>query len=208
VVNVGQTPALIIIDMQNGCCHKEGFMNKIGLDYTTSAAAVEPISRLLESGRLAKLPIFYTRYTLRADYADAGLLIEMFPAIKAVGGLVQGTWDAQVVNELKPEPGDYIIDKNRYSAFCNTKLDSQLRTLSIDTLIVCGVTTNMCVESTVRDAFSRDIHVVVPSDGTAAVTAELHEGALRNFDGFGQVTTIAELQEACSALCDRPKRLS
>jgi ureidoacrylate peracid hydrolase len=63
------------------------------------------------------------------------------------------------------------------------------------------VTTNICVESTVRDAFFRDIHVIVPSDGTAAVTPELHEGALRDFEyGFGQVATVAELEEALASL--------
>ena len=201
MVQLGQKPALIVIDMQNGFCDPDGFMNKIGLDYTTSAEAIEPISRLLAAARGASVPIFFTRYSLNADYSDAGLLLELFPAIKEAGGMIRGTWDADIVETLAPREGENVVDKTRYSAFYDTDLERQLRELGVDSLIVCGVTTNICVESTVRDAFFRDIRVIVPSDGTAAVTPELHEGALRDFEyGFGQVATVAELEEALASL--------
>jgi ureidoacrylate peracid hydrolase len=187
--------------MQNGFCDPGGFMNKIGLDYTTSAATAAPIRKLLDAARKASVPIFFTRYSLNEDYSDAGLLIEVFPAIRGTGGMVRGTWDADVIDELAPLPDEVVIDKTRYSAFFGTDLEERLRALAVDTLIVCGVTTNICVESTVRDAFFRDIRVVVPSDGTAAVTPELHEGALRDFEyGFGRVVTVDELVEALVAL--------
>jgi len=201
MVRLGQKPALIVIDMQNGFCDPDGFMNKIGLDYTTSAGAIEPISRLLTAARRASVPIFFTRYSLNADYSDAGLLLELFPAIKDAGGMIRGTWDADIVEALAPRDGEHVIDKTRYSAFYGTDLERQLGELGVDSLIVCGVTTNICVESTVRDAFFRDIRVIVPSDGTAAVTPELHEGALRDFEyGFGQVATVAELEAALASL--------
>jgi nicotinamidase-related amidase len=201
MIELGQRPALIVIDMQNGFCHQDGFMNKIGLDYTTSETAVEPIGRLLAAARSAGIPVFFTRYALNADYSDAGLILELFPAIKEARGIVRDTWDADIVDELKPQPGERVVDKTRYSAFYDTDLEQQLRELGVDTLIVCGVTTNICVESTVRDAFFRDIRVVVPNDGTAAVTPELHEGALRDFEyGFGRVSTVAEIAEALALL--------
>jgi ureidoacrylate peracid hydrolase len=201
MIELGDKPALIVIDMQNGFCDPGGFMNKIGLDYTTSAAAVEPIGRLLGAARSAGIPVFFTRYSLNADYSDAGLILELFPAIRGTGGMVRETWDADVVDKLKPQAGERVIDKTRYSAFYDTDLEQQLRELGVDTLIVCGVTTNICVESTVRDAFFRDIRVVVPSDGTAAVTPELHEGALRDFEyGFGRVSTVDEIAEALARL--------
>ncbi len=201
MIELGQRPALIVIDMQNGFCHQDGFMNKIGLDYTTSETAVEPIGRLLAAARTAGIPVFFTRYALNADYSDAGLILELFPAIKDARGIVRDTWDADIVDELKPQPGERVVDKTRYSAFYDTDLEHQLRELGVDTLIVCGVTTNICVESTVRDAFFRDIRVVVPNDGTAAVTPELHEGALRDFEyGFGRVSTVAEIAEALALL--------
>jgi ureidoacrylate peracid hydrolase len=207
MLKAGSTPAVIVIDMQNGFCHEDGFMNKIGLDYSTSAAAIEPIGRLLAAARRAGIPIFFTRYTLNADYSDAGLILELFPAIKDAGGMIRGTWDADIVDVLEVRPDEVVIDKTRYSAFYDTDLEAQLRALGVDTLIVCGVTTNICVESTVRDAFFRDIRVVVPSDGTAAVTPELHEGALRDFEyGFGQVTTVADLEAALGSLAEAVPR--
>jgi len=189
--------ALIVIDMQNGFCHEDGFMSKIGLDWRPGAAAIEPVGRLVGAARAGGLPIFFTRYAVNADYSDAGLMTELFPAIPAAKGLIRDSWDADVVDELAPAPGDRVIDKTRMSAFHGTDLEAQLRELDIDTVIVCGVTTNMCVEGTVRDAFTLDIRVVVPSDATAAVTEELHQGALRTFEyGFGPVVTVAELEQA------------
>jgi ureidoacrylate peracid hydrolase len=193
--------ALIIIDMQNGFCHEDGFMNKIGLDWTTSRDAIGPVKQLADAARAADLPVFYTRYTLNPDYSDAGLITEIFPEIMEANGMVRDTWDAEIVDELPPKPGDRVVDKTRYSAFYDTDLEQQLRDLKTEALIVCGVTTNVCVESTVRDAFFRDIRVIVPSDATAAVTPELHEGALEDFRySFGPVVTVAELEEAMQAM--------
>jgi ureidoacrylate peracid hydrolase len=193
--------ALIIIDMQNGFCHEDGFMNKIGLDWTTSRDAIGPVKQLADAARAADLPVFYTRYTLNPDYSDAGLITEIFPEIMDAKGMVRDTWDAEIVDELAPKPGDRVVDKTRYSAFYDTDLEQQLRDLKTEALIVCGVTTNVCVESTVRDAFFRDIRVIVPSDATAAVTPELHEGALEDFRySFGPVVTVAELEEAMQAM--------
>lgn len=201
MADLGRNPALIVIDMQNGFVDPEGFMNKIGLDYMSSAAAIEPISRLLAAAREAGIPILFTRYSLNEDYSDAGLLLEVFPQIREARGMIRSTWDADVCDALAPRQGETVIDKTRYSAFYDTDLEERLLRLGIDTLIVCGVTTNVCVESTVRDAFFRDIRVVVPSDGTAAVTPELHEGALDDFRyGFGQVVTVDELVQDLARL--------
>lgn len=192
-------PGLIVIDMQNGFCKDGGFMGKIGLDWSTSGDAIGPVGRLLEAARAAAAPVYFTRYSLNQDYSDAGLLLEVWPAIEGTGGLVRGSWDAEVVDELEPGEDETVIDKTRYSAFYDTDLLERLRADGVETLIVCGVTTNVCVESTVRDAFFRDIRVVVPSDGTAAVTPELHEGALDGFRyGFGQVATVDEIAAALS----------
>ena len=161
-MQLSKDSALIIVDMQNGFCHEDGFMNKIGLDWTTSRDAVGPVDRLAKAARAAGMPVFYTRYSLNADYSDAGLLPEIYPQIVEVGGMIRDSWDGAIVDELAPAPGDRVIDKTRYSAFYDTTLEQQLRELGIDTVIVCGVTTNVCVESTVRDAFFRDFRIVVP----------------------------------------------
>ena len=186
-VNLGKKPALIVIDMQNGFCVAQGFMDQIGLGYEASASVIEPIADLLGQARAAGIPIVFTRYVLNDDYSD--------------GGMVRNTWDGDVIDALAPLPGEIVIDKTRYSAFFGTDLEQQLAALGVDTVIVCGVTTNICVESTVRDAFFRDIRTVVPSDATAAVTPALHEGALEDFRyGFGQVVTIAEIAVALQQL--------
>lgn len=193
--------ALIIIDMQNGFCDPEGFMEQIGLGTAACRAVIPAVDRLATAARSAGLPVFYTRYTVNADYSDAGLLLEVLPQIEGTGGMVRDTWDADIVDQLTPHEGDRVLDKTRYSAFVGTDLQEQLAQLGIDTLIICGVTSNVCVESTARDAFFRDIRVVVPSDATAAVTPEMHESALQNFEySFGLVVTVDELTEAMAQL--------
>ena len=196
-MDLGEKPALIVIDMQNGFCNAKGFMAQIGLAYEPSAEVIGPISRLLGAARRHGIPVYFTRYSLNADYSDGGLLMEVFPAIKGTGGLVRDSWDAAIVDELEPVEGEVVLDKTRYSAFFGTDLEERLRAEGVDSLIVCGVTTNICVESTVRDAFFRDIRPIVPEDGTAAVAPELHESSLEDFRyGFGQVVSIAEIEEA------------
>lgn len=194
------TTALVVIDMQNGFCSEDGFMNKIGLDWTSSAAAAAPIRRLLDGAREAGLPVFFTRYSLNEDYSDAGLLLEVFPQIRGTGGMVRGSWDAEVIDELAPRSDEVVIDKTRYSAFYETDLEERLRALGVEAVVVCGVTTNVCVESTVRDAFFRDFRIIVPSDATAAVTPELHEAALEDFRySFGQVVEVDEILQALAS---------
>lgn len=196
--------ALIVVDMQNGFCHDDGFMHTVGLDHTTSMAAIGPVSRLVSAARAAEVPIFFIVYELNADYSDAGLLVERRPAIVAARGMVRGTWDAQIVDELTPLPGDRVISKTRHSAFYRTDLEEQLAALGIDTVIVCGVTTNVCVTSTVRDAYFRDVRVTVPSDATAAVTPAFHDGALADVEySYGTVTSVAELEAELAQLGDR-----
>jgi ureidoacrylate peracid hydrolase len=201
MVNLGTKPALIVIDMQNAFCREDGSMNKVGLGYENAAAVVEPVVRLLDAARAAGLPIFHTRYSLNADYSDAGLLNERYPGMRDTGAMVRGTWDNAIVEELEPFESEHVIDKTRYSAFIGTDFEERLRSLGIDTLIVCGVTTEVCVESTARDAYQRDIRVVVPRDATAAIDSQRHEDALRAMEYcVGQVVAVDELIDALAAL--------
>jgi len=102
----------------------------------------------------------------------------------------------ELVPHMDARPDDYILDKNRYSAFYNTNLEVILRGLAVDTLVICGVTTEICVESTVRDAYFRDFKVLVPEDAVAAMDVVRHEGTLLTIQyGFGTVTTTAAVIE-------------
>jgi ureidoacrylate peracid hydrolase len=189
--------ALIVVDMQNGFIRDEGFMRKIGLDISRCQAIVPNLARLLNACRAAGVPVIFTRYVLRGDYKDAGLLLALFPGITQARGLVAGTWDAEIIDELAPSEGEWIVDKTRYSAFYNTNLEVILRGLNVKALIVTGVTTNICVESTIRDAFFRDYQVIVPTDATAAVMPEMEEGTFLTVKyGFGQLTSVDDIVHA------------
>jgi ureidoacrylate peracid hydrolase len=197
MIDLGNNPALIVVDMQNGFCHAEGSMHKSGLDHTACATAISSISLLVEAWRAAELPVVWTRYSLRADYADAGRLFDLFPGMKEAGAIVEDTWDAALVDEFQPLPDELLVDKTRYSAFHRTDLADRLRAMGTDTIVVCGVTTNICVEGTVRDGFALDFHIILVEDATGAVTPDLHEGALRNVTyGFGQVKLVSEIIES------------
>lgn len=171
--------ALIVIDMQNGFCSRDGSVARIGLDVDALVGAVEPCRRLVEAARAAGLPVIHTRYVYAAGHSDGGLLVDLLmPALRAEKALLSGSWDAETVPELAPIAGELVIDKNRPSAFFKTGLEDHLAEREIDQLIVCGVTTNCCVESTVRDASQRDIATFVVADATAELDRQRHDGAL------------------------------
>lgn len=183
-----ETKALIVVDMQNGFLRPDGFMAKAGLNIDQCRAAIGPNQKVIAACRAAKIPVIFTRYTLRPDYKDAGLLGEIYPALRESGAMVVGTRDWEIAEELKPLAGDIILDKQRYSAFYNTNLEVLLRGLGVTLLVVTGVTTNICVESTVRDAFFRDFKVTVLEDCVGAVDEMMQQGPLHSFRyGFGDV---------------------
>ena len=190
----GSTTAMIVVDMQNAYLDDEGSMSKSGMDITELKKTVSPVSSLITACRSADVPIIFTRYVLRADYKDAGLRSVRGPRFKEINSLVTGTWDSELDPRMDHRLEDYVLDKTRYSSFYNTSLEVILRGLGVDTLIVCGVTTEICVESTVRDAYFRDFKIIVPKDAVAAMDIDRHKGTLATIEfGFGSVTTTAEL---------------
>ena len=112
--------------------------------------------------------------------------------------LIWGDWDAEIVDALKPEPGDLVVRKSRYSGFAGTNLDALLRTRGITHVVVMGVATNVCVESTVRDAFFHEYWPVVVTDATyQAGPPEIQEASLFNIRTFfGWVTTSHDVARA------------
>jgi ureidoacrylate peracid hydrolase len=196
--------ALLVIDMQNGFLRPNGFFAKGGLDWTRCAATIEPTARAIAVARAAKVPVVFTRYTLKPDYSDAGLLAEWRPRLKAVGAMVRDTRDWQICEELTPDPSDLIVDKTRYSAFHKTGLAQTLRARGVTLVAIAGVTTNMCVESTVRDAFTLDFKVVVLEDCVGAPEEIMQRGPLESFRyGFGDVISSSDWRDALAA---EPKR--
>jgi ureidoacrylate peracid hydrolase len=171
--------ALVVIDMQRAFLEDEGSLARAGIDIAGLQAALEPCKRLLASARQAGVPVIHTRYVYRSDYADGGILVNyIMPQLREVDSLAAGTPDIEIVDELAPVDGETVIDKNRPSAFYATNIEPILNGLGIDSLVVCGVTTNICVETTVRDASQRDYKVFVPKDATGELEQLRYDGAL------------------------------
>jgi ureidoacrylate peracid hydrolase len=196
--------ALLVIDMQNAFCRDEGSMAKLGFDVSMLKAAIEPCGRVLAAARAAGLPVIHTRIFYNADYADGGLTIShMLPAMVDVKSLAAGTSDIEIVDELAPAPGEIVIDKNRFSAFYAPALEATLKRLQIDSLIVCGVTTNCCVESTVRDAFQRNYKTFVVRDAVGELEPIRHEISLRAMNFlFADLVTVDEVVAIWSSTVD------
>jgi ureidoacrylate peracid hydrolase len=194
--------ALIVIDMQNGFCDPRGSVAQIGLDISMCEAAISPCERLVIAARSANVQIFFTRFIYRADYADGGVVVQhLIPALAEVNSLAEGSWDADIIPTLTPEPEDIIVDKNRYSAFYGTRLETYLTSIGVRQLVLCGVTTNMCVETTARDASARDYHTFVVGDACGELEQTRHDVALQTLGfGFGAVTTTDHIVEQWSAL--------
>jgi len=190
-----ESTALLVIDMQNDFI-KEGSV----LEVPKIRDQIPKIKKLIETCRELGMPIIYTRQVYRADTAVRPLVLDMFSLLDSEG-LREGTEGAEIHDELRPLPNDFIVKKMRFSAFYNTDLESILRNIrgrrSIDTVIICGTVTNICCESTARDAFERDYRVVFGSDMTSAWSDEFQKLSLQIIDyAFGWVMSSEEIIRA------------
>jgi ureidoacrylate peracid hydrolase len=195
--------ALLVIDIQNGFCHPEGGMAKGGVDTTRQQALVPNIIELMRLCRSAGLPILLSQQIHYPE--DATRRIHKIPSHmdkRKLNVCMRNTWDAELVDELKAEvrAEDHVFVKHRSTCFFDTTLDTKLRMLGIQMLIISGVNTNYCVESTIRDAYWRDYDIIVPEDCVTGSFPDLHAATLKNVEiYFGRVTNLAELRQALSA---------
>jgi ureidoacrylate peracid hydrolase len=170
------TAATLVIDMQNGFLHPDGSSARHGQPLPTAPEVIAATADLLAAARAAGLPVIHVRHVYRPDLVDMpARLARLWPTDPEP--VVRGTWDAEIVDELTPLPGDEVIEKNRYDAFLYTDLDVLLRARGVDRLLVAGVLTNVCVETTVRSADQRGFDCYVAADCTAAY-GETHVTAL------------------------------
>jgi nicotinamidase-related amidase len=154
---------MIVVDMQNDFV-QEG----APIEIPRARAMVPRLNRLLNVCRAHQIPVIYIHHVIRGGDIDAGRLADHHEAIRNNHAIIAGTPNVEIYDELKPQPGDLVVAKPRYSAFYGTDLEAILRSKGIDTLIISGPVTNVCCESTTRDAFSRDYKVIFLSDGNAA----------------------------------------
>ncbi|MBV9383671.1 MAG: cysteine hydrolase [Streptosporangiaceae bacterium] len=185
--------ALLVVDMQNGFCHPEGSFARMDMGLEDADAAVRNAAVAVGQARSAGVPVVFTRHQYRPGRADEGRsLVRNSPALAGIEGLAAGSWDADVVSELGCGPGDLVVDKVRFDAFQWTSLEPLLRGLGAAELIVCGVITNICVETTVRSAFMRDYPATVLADCCAAKTRRLHELSIEVLSSY-QLAEIASI---------------
>jgi len=185
--------ALLVVDMQNGFCHPEGSFTRIGMGLEGADDAVRDAAIAIEQARRAAIPVVFTRHLYRPGRADEGQALKQnSPALAGVDGLQAGTWDADVVAELGCGPQDLTVDKVRFDAFQWTSLEPLLRGLGVGALMICGVVTNICVETTARSAFMRDFPVTLLADCCAAKTRRLHDLSIEVLSSYelAEIATV------------------
>ncbi|WP_177228481.1 isochorismatase family protein [Amycolatopsis sacchari] len=190
-----ESSVLLVIDMQNDFV-REGFPMEVPM----ARSRLPAIRTLVHACRATGVPIVYTRHVLYDSFDVSPLETAYQPKLREVG-MRDGTYGAEIVDELKPEPGEVVIRKHRYDAFHGTELDTVLGTLrgprGVDTLIVTGTVTEVCCESTARSAFMRDYQVAFVSDATGALSDAAQEATLRTIGSFfGRVLDTSQVLAA------------
>lgn len=190
--------ALIVIDMQNCFLHPEGTFAKLGVDVAPLREAIPGCAALAAGARRAGVPVIHVHTIWRPDFRDAGLIWnELKRPMRDAGALVAGSFDAQIVDELTPEPSDFLVVKHRYSGFYGTDLEVLLSSLFITAVVLCGVTTNICVETTARDAAQRNYRTYVVRDATAEVDPAKHDHALSTLEyAFCRIVDVDQVLSA------------
>jgi len=171
---------LLVIDMQRF------FLDEASPTFTCGGLAILPtVKRLIGAFRRAGRPVIFTRHVHHPGDLDSGIMGWWWE-----GKCLEGSPESEVHPDLAPMPDEKVVFKHRYSAFYNTDLETVLRCLKVEDVVVSGIMTNLCCESTARDAYYRDYRVFFPADGTGSVTEEMHLASLLNLAfGFAHVTT-------------------
>jgi nicotinamidase-related amidase len=205
------TTALLVIDMQRDFCDPRGYAAQAGLDTARLAQAAIRIRFLLDVARAAGITVVHTREGHRPDLSDCWpeKLRRSRMAGAAIGShgplgrlLVRGEYGHDFIDDLVPAQGEPVIDKPGYGAFYGTRLDVVLAERGVTTLILCGVTTEVCVHSTLREAVDRGFRCMTVADACAAGNPALQEAALAmiGVEGgiFGAVVTAREAADMLS----------
>lgn len=196
MLNTNKHSALIIVDVQNDYCDEKGALGSQRLDTSGVDRIIPHIKKLISTFHNSKLPVIFIQ-TIHEDATDSEVWLTRGKSNDTEHNSVcrKDTWGSDFY-QLSPDTTDIIVNKHRYSAFYNTRLDSVLRTLKIDHLYITGVATNVCVDSTIRDGFMRDYKITVLEDGTAAFSKEAHEMTLKTIsDFFGEVANTDSVIE-------------
>jgi ureidoacrylate peracid hydrolase len=195
--------AFIVVDMQNAYASKGGMLDiGTGIDEARIRPVIDANKRLLPAARAASVKVIYLQFGYKPDLSDAGgpqspnirkqmafRLIKERPEVRDKL-IIEGTWGFEIIDELKPEPGDLVVKKPRYSGFAGTNLESLLHGLDIQQLIFTGVATNVCVESTAREAYFREFWPILVEDAMDHTGPDfVRQATLYNFESkMGWIT--------------------
>jgi len=176
--------ALLVIDMQ------KFFLDPESPTFTCGGLAIiDNLKSLIDAYRRKELPVIFTCHVHDPKGIDAGIMKWWWE-----GMCIENSPESKVIDEIAPREGEKIIYKHRYSAFYNTDLETYLRGLKVEDLVVTGIMTNMCCESTARDAYYRDYRVFFLADATGSINEEMHIASLLNLAlGFAYVTHTQEI---------------
>lgn len=197
----------VAIDDQNDFLHRDGWYGQNDVHIAHMQRVIEPTRQLNEECRRRGVPIVWTRHGTR-ELVDGGPFMVIRELLHD-GGLRQGTWGYEILDELDPQPEDWYVEKCRLSAFFQTNLELILRALGAETVIITGVLTNQCVGATCKDALFRDLKPIVVEECTGTTLPHLHDPAIEMMRvGWGQVNTLeqtlAELRTFPAVLAGRP----
>ena len=205
--------ALLVVDMQNDFCHENGALPMHGGDPSMIQEMAPRLRHLIGVARKIRLPIVHVR-THHSQWTDSASWVGRFQAPYRL--CYPGTWGADFYEGFEPEVSDewepgrheYVVTKHRYSGFIGTDLDQVLRSRGIETVIMTGEATNVCVETTARDAYMRDYFVVFLGDCTASTAKAAHDATLFTMGKhFGKVvdsTDVIAAWEKIGALTPAP----
>jgi ureidoacrylate peracid hydrolase len=189
--------ALLVIDMQKGFCDPESRMEKAGIGTENQRAIVPDLLRLVDLAREREMPVLFSQQIhYPEDVTRRRRRIPSHIDKQNWAPCLRGTWEVDFVDEIAAaiRPEDFIVEKHRASVFFETTLDTKLRMLGIEQIVISGCNTDFCVETTIRDGYYRDLDVIVVRDCVAGPRRRFHEDTLAKVETyFGEVVSLDEL---------------
>lgn len=194
--------AVLVVDMQRAFFSDTDSLGRAGIDMSPLRAAIPGTLKLVNLARACGVPVIFTRYVYMPGMVDFGCMVGVAPEDrKRSNSLGHGTEEIELIPELGVQPDEIVIDKSRPSAFYGTRLEPVLTGMGIRNLVICGVTTNICVETTARDAGQRDYGTYVVRDAVAEFLPERNHYALFGIAWmFGHVTELAQIERSWAAV--------
>ena len=180
--------ALVVVDMQNDFCAENGYIhNAQSVDMSANKPLAARIGKMVEAAREIGVMVVWIKAIYDHDLLPAPMLTKMLAKGKGAVCCASGSWGADFY-EIGPIEGEQVVEKRCYSAFHNTQMDDILRRRGIKSLVMTGVATNVCVESTLREAFFHGYYIVMPPDCVGSANLPLHEATIKSVEFiFGHV---------------------